>query len=470
MIVAAAVILILMAACGFGAALAASFGWWPLSVHGLITTLLARAELFGATLAAELAMRLSPSPSLAVALQPAVPLIGLSVIWLFLRLGELFLSGRSKHPRDQFFVWRFPLHIAVILRYGVLLLLVGATALAFIRAATETPPGPVGFSGLIKSLGLLIGIVVALLVLQYFATTLKLSVQLKKLKARPEIRRRLLLDLVRFGSAICTAFGLLVIARYLFPTVHGRVAEIGRFLVQGYLVIVAYGIVGTLAAYAIGFALFLMVRAMELRDSRKLGDPADLLATADRSGAKYAREEGGNNERQNHLASITRVKPGLFRVCLLRATLFVINLLSRFWFNRGELGGIPTILSARWVLIDGGRRLLFLDNYGGAWDSYLNEFIDMTAVKGLNAIWSNTFVKAQGQCYGFPETRFLFWRGAQAERPFKAYVRESQIETVAWYGGYPTLSVVNINTNSQLRQALGKPQTSSQIDTIFQNL
>jgi hypothetical protein len=94
----------------------------------------------------------------------------------------------------------------------------------------------------------------------------------------------------------------------------------------------------------------------------------------------------------------------------------------------------------------------------------------MTAVKGLNAIWSNTFVKAQGQCYGFPETRFLFWRGAQAERPFKAYVRESQIETVAWYGGYPTLSVVNINTNSQLRQALGKPQTSSQIDTIFQNL
>ena len=469
-IVAAAVISILMAACGFGAVLAASFGWWPLSMHGLITTLLARAELFGATLAAELAMRLPPSPWLAVALKPAVPLIGLSVIWLFFRLGELLFSGKSKHPRDQFFAWRFPLHIAVILRYGVLLLLVGATALAFIRAATETPPGPVGFSELIESLGLLIGIVVALLILQYFATTLKLSVQLKKLKARPEMRRRLLLDLVRFGSAICIAFGLLVIARYLSPTVDGRVAEIGRFLVQAYLVIVAYGIVGTLAAYAVGFALFLVVRAMELRDKRKLCDPANLVAKADRFGAKFAREEGGNNERQNHLASLTRVKPGLFRVSLLRATLFVINLLSRFWFNRGELGGIPTILSARWVLIDGGRRLLFLDNYGGAWDSYLNEFIDMTAVKGLNAIWSNTFVKAQGQCYGFPETRFFFWRGAQAERPFKAYVRESQIETVVWYGGYPTLSVVNINTNSQLRQALCKPQTSSQIDTVFQNL
>jgi hypothetical protein len=121
-------------------------------------------------------------------------------------------------------------------------------------------------------------------------------------------------------------------------------------------------------------------------------------------------------------------------------------------------------------LIDGGRRLLFLDNYGGAWDSYLNEFIDMTAVKGLNAIWSNTFVKADGQCYGFPATRFFFWRGAQAERPFKAYVRESQIETVAWYGAYPTLSVVNINDNSQLRRSLGKPLSASQIDTVFENL
>ena len=112
---------------------------------------------------------------------------------------------------------------------------------------------------------------------------------------------------------------------------------------------------------------------------------------------KYAREEGGNNRFQNHLTSLTRVKPGFVHAVALRATLFAINLLSRFWFNVGTLGDIPTILSARWVLIDGGRRLLFLDNYGGAWDSYLNEFIDMTAVKGLNAIWTNTFVEVEGK-------------------------------------------------------------------------
>jgi hypothetical protein len=466
-IVAGAVIAILAAACGFGAALAASFGVRPLSMHDMISALLTWTNQFGGTLAAERAMWLPRS--LAAALQPAVPLIGLSVIWLLLRLGELFLSGSSKYPRDQFFAWRFPLHIAVILRYATLLLLAGAAALAFIQVV-ETPPEPVNFSAVITSLGLLIGVGLALLVLQHFATTLKLSVQLRKLKAKREMVRRLLLDLVNFGRAIFAALGILVIARHLPSTFDGRLAEMGTLLVQAFLVAVAYGVIGILAAYIIGFVLFLAVRRMELRDERKLADPRKLLARAGINAAKYAREEGGNNTRQNHLASLTCVKPGLFRILLLRATLFVINLLSRFWFNRGELGGIPTILSARWVLIDGGRRLLFLDNYGGAWESYLNEFIDMTAVKGLNAIWSNTFVKAQGQRYGFPATRFFFWGGAQAERPFKAYVRESQIETVAWYSAYPTLSVVNINNNSQLRKSFSKPLTSSQIDTVFQNL
>ena len=472
---AAALISIVGAACGFGAVLAASaawLGWWRLSMHGLIAALLAWTNQFGAALAVEFTARLPHVPWLDVALQTAVPLIGLSIVWLFIRFVELLLSSRSKRSHGQFFIRRIPLHVLIILRYGTLLFLAGATALAFLQAM-KAQPGSVSLSALATDLGLLIGAVLALLVLHHSANTLKLSVQLTTLKPRQEAWRRLLLDLVRYSWAICAAFGVLVIARHLPLAFGASLAKIGTSWVpwvQGLLVLVAYGVIGALAAYGIGFMLFLLIRVMEVRDKRRFGDPADLLASARKNAVKYAREEGGNNERQNHLASLTLVKPGLFRIFLLRATLFVINLLSRFWFNRGELGGIPTILSARWVLIDGGRRLLFLDNYGGAWDSYLNEFIDMTAVKGLNAIWSNTFVKADGQCYGFPATRFLFWRGAQAERPFKAYVRESQIETLAWYGAYPTLSVVNINDNSQLRQSLGKPLSSSEIDTVFENL
>ncbi len=112
---------------------------------------------------------------------------------------------------------------------------------------------------------------------------------------------------------------------------------------------------------------------------------------------------------------------------------------------------------------------MFLTNYGGAWDSYLNEFIDMGAVIGLNAIWSNTFIKVDNteRAYAFPETDFYFWKGAEAEKLFKAYVRRSQIETIVWYSAYPTLTVININSNTDLRQALFKPLAAYELDLVF---
>jgi hypothetical protein len=94
----------------------------------------------------------------------------------------------------------------------------------------------------------------------------------------------------------------------------------------------------------------------------------------------------------------------------------------------------------------------------------------MAAVKGLNAIWTNTYVEAGGTRRSFPETRFYFWQGAQAERPFKAYVRESQIETIVWYSAYAVLSVVNVNTSTSVRQSLSRPLAPSGVDAIVQNL
>jgi hypothetical protein len=460
---------VLIAACAFGAVVfalfrAAVFGsFGPASVQGLVAAILNKGGQLSTGIAAHLAMLLPVR--LADVLKPAIPLLGLSVVWLSLRFTELWLSSLTRHPRDQFFYKRFPLHLVVILRYGALLFLVGAAALALVQQVdTSTSRG--GVSALLLSCVLLI-IVLALPVLQYLATTVKLSAQFSEIQGKGERWHRLWLDLVAFTMVASLAAGVLIIARYLHIRFDTTIAE---SCVQAFLAAVVYGLIGILAAYGLGFILFLVVRRIELLDRRKFFDPAILQENALRNAPKYAREEGGNNSLQNHLASMTHVKPGFVRICLLRGTLFVINLLSRFWFNRGELGGIPTILSARWVLIDGGRRLLFLDNYGGAWESYLNEFIDMTAVKGLNAIWSHTFVKAGGKGYGFPETRFLFWRGAQAERPFKDYVRQSQIETIAWYSAYPTLSVVNINTTSELRQLLCKPLTAPKIDAIVQNL
>jgi hypothetical protein len=62
------------------------------------------------------------------------------------------------------------------------------------------------------------------------------------------------------------------------------------------------------------------------------------------------------------------------------------------------------------------------------------------------------------------------WKGAQLAGPFKAYVGHSQIETLVWYSAYPTVSTVNVITNSEVRRSLFKPLVSCEIDSLLQNL
>lgn len=151
-----------------------------------------------------------------------------------------------------------------------------------------------------------------------------------------------------------------------------------------------------------------------------------------------------NTSAQNHLASITVIKPGVFRRSLLRLVLFAANLLART-STKGELAGIPSIHFAHWTMIDGGRRLLFLSNYGGSWGSYLDDFIDKVSY-GLTGIWSNTA--------GFPKAEFLILKGSRDGPRFKNFARDSQALTRVRYCAYPHLTVRNINDNSALREGI----------------
>lgn len=479
-IVAAAVITAFIVVCATGIAVGALFGWGPFVLHGHIVRSFEQVSHIGARIG-NFMVSWFPWIASHITIEPAILhiLIALTGVWLIVRIFELVLTSWTKNPHDQLFINRFPLQIAVIVRYALIVFLVGSVVLAIISGMIATRSAGVdatqsGFwPSVVTAVSVIGRLIVAgliLAVLNYWATSLKLAVQLRPYSAVRENVRRLLLDINRFAMVIVAAIGVLLVARLLPFAVSEQIAGSARSFVFAILVTVAYGLIGILAFYAIGLFIFGLIRVLEISDKRRFLEPAELIARARENARKYAREEGGINKYQNHLASITSVKPGFIRCWLLRLALFAINLLSRFWFNRGELGGIPTILSARWVMIDGGKRLLFLDNYGGAWESYLNEFIDLAAVKGLNAIWSNTFVAAGGKSYTFPASKFLFWKGAQAEQPFKAYVRQSQVETIVWYSAYPTLSVININASTDLRQSLFKPLNYGEIDTIFRSL
>jgi hypothetical protein len=148
---------------------------------------------------------------------------------------------------------------------------------------------------------------------------------------------------------------------------------------------------------------------------------------------------------QNHFASVADVKPGLFRMVVLKSVLKLIHLLAAIASNQGSLSGITSIHFARWVVIDGGKKLLFLSNYDGSWENYLDDFIDR-ASNGLTAIWSNTV--------GFPRTSFLVNGGASDELLFKTLTRRSQRPSLVWYSAYPDLSVQNIQTNAAIREGL----------------
>jgi hypothetical protein len=196
--------------------------------------------------------------------------------------------------------------------------------------------------------------------------------------------------------------------------------------------VLGFGIVLPLAAF------ILVLRIYEIRDleDKQLQPESahlnELLQMEDHQG-------------QNHLTAISTVKPGIFRLLTLKTVLWAINLLARFYFTRGKLGNLTTIHFARWVLINNGKRLLFLSNYDGTWQNYLSEFIDQASA-GLTGIWSNTV--------GFPKTHFLLFGGARNEQEFKTFVRKEQVLTPVWYSAYPTLSVENVWDNFEVRQAL----------------
>jgi len=157
---------------------------------------------------------------------------------------------------------------------------------------------------------------------------------------------------------------------------------------------------------------------------------------------------------QNQLTHLVPLKPGLFRLWTLRIVLWAIDRLAEYKFNKGDLGGIPSIHFARWSIIDGGRRLLFFSNYDGSWENYLGDFIDK-ANRGLTAVWSNTA--------GFPPTRWLVGQGAIHEEQFKQWTRMHQLPTQVWYSAYPDQTVQNILDNCQVRQGVGAPLSRREV-------
>jgi hypothetical protein len=145
------------------------------------------------------------------------------------------------------------------------------------------------------------------------------------------------------------------------------------------------------------------------------------------------------------------VKPGIFRLALLKTGLLLLNYSTRHIYNRGYLTRVKTIHFARWVLLDHNRRFFFASNYDGSLESYMDDFINKVAW-GLNLVFSNGM--------GYPSTRWLLKDGADREQQFKFTLRRHQLPSEVWYKAYPGLTAYDLWRNALIRQGVEVRQSS----------
>jgi hypothetical protein len=162
---------------------------------------------------------------------------------------------------------------------------------------------------------------------------------------------------------------------------------------------------------------------------------ADLLASLE------------DHQITNQFSAMGSLKPGLFRRLTILVVLVAINYAARHIFNRGRLARVTSIQFARWVFLDGKKRVLFASNYDGSLESYMDDFINKVAF-GLNVVFSNGI--------GYPRTNWLIADGAKDEQNFKQFLRRHQLPTEVWYNAHPGLTALNKWRNSLIRDGLEK--------------
>jgi hypothetical protein len=193
----------------------------------------------------------------------------------------------------------------------------------------------------------------------------------------------------------------------------------------------------------------------EVRAHQEKWSDADRTAFA----ALSATEDHGT---QNALTHVVPLRKGHGRRAVLKHAHATVNRISHEHFEYiGQLGRIPSIHFAKWLLFENDQRLLFLSNYDKTWESYLGDFVDK-APEGLNLAWSCT--------KEYPRTQIFAFEGAKDEETFKAWSRACQVPTQVFYSAYTDLTIETINNNTWIRHRLHEPSSAGGLDAWMRRL
>jgi len=152
---------------------------------------------------------------------------------------------------------------------------------------------------------------------------------------------------------------------------------------------------------------------------------------------------------KNELTIWFPVKPTVWGRLLMRLTLFGSERGTRHLWTRGTLAGAQNIHFARLLLADGGRRMVFMSDYSGSFDAYIDHFIGV----GGN---TRAVVPISSRVFGCPQTRWLYFPKdtASFRTRWRAMVRSYQLQAGVRYVAYPDLSANDILSHQRMRAGL----------------
>ncbi|WP_426291526.1 Dyp-type peroxidase [Sphingomonas sp. TWP1-3-1] len=203
-------------------------------------------------------------------------------------------------------------------------------------------------------------------------------------------------------------------------------------------------------ALVVAAALYLQLRRQEAQDWVSNRSPdVEVLR-------EIEAQENQPGYAHNHMISITQRKHGWLRYFTLRLIFLAIGTAGPRLYKAGYLGSIGTIHFARWFTVPGTRDLIFVSNYGGSWEAYIEDFVTL-AHNGLTGVWSNTV--------GFPKTNNLINDGATDGERFKRFARQSMQPTKFWFSAYPGFDTDMIRANADISFGLATAMTEDAATT-----
>lgn len=252
--------------------------------------------------------------------------------------------------------------------------------------------------------------------------------------------------------ALLVAAGLMASAIALPPGVAQLAMPVARLQMLAFVigcVLLTVVAAVSLLLLTVAVSVFFFIRTLRRAELADRPDERD----ADRDSLRaIAARENAPGYQQNHITAVSDTKVGWFRRLTLSIAMWGIGVLVQNWFRPGFIATMGTIHFASWVRLPGSGKLLFVSNYDGSWDSYLEDFITKVP-SGQTAAWTHAM--------GFPRTRGLIGEGVRDADRFKRWVRRQQRPTDFWYSRRPDLTLDQMRTNALIHDGLARASSDT---------